>query len=222
MSPYLLVSLLPVLYNVIPSPHLVRWYRTNPRSAPIPDDVRVQIEQSSIHSAFIAQLILLAVVIVIVRRNELGLTEMGFSSYEWLGNVLLGCIAGLACVSVYGIGALFVPRASRVERRWEIRVPLWKWTMLSLSSSLVEELWRAASLVLLGRPEVVAVIATAIAFGLGHAQSRVRAIVISLVGAYLGILFVRSRSAWTLCGAHFVINMGVFSLLVVLGRKKRV
>jgi hypothetical protein len=215
-SAYLLVLLLPVLYNVIPSPRLVRWYLANPRSATIPSDVMVQIEQSAINSAFVGQAILLVLVIFIVRRSGLAVADIGLSTRHWVGELLSGCGAGLVCVALYGFAALFVPSTSGVAHRWELRTPFWKWTTLSVSSAVVEELWRVSSLTLLREPQAIAVAVTAIAFGCGHAQSRLRIIVVSLLGVYLALVFFQSGSAWTLFAAHLVINIGVFVLLKAL------
>lgn len=106
--------------------------------------------------------------------------------------------------------------------------PAYYWLTLTLVSfgvaGLREELWRAASLSILGRlwPRAfggtsgpyAAVVLTAIIFGLGHATQGVLAMALTAVlGLMLGAIMVFHRSIWPAVMAHGFFDATTFALL---------
>lgn len=211
---YFAASLLPLLYNLIPNPVLFRWYWSH-RETPVPADVAQRAELVGNVIPFFAQGTLLAVLWMLISHSRLTPRALGLTADDWESGVGFGVLAGLAWLGFYVVVLLaFRPSAERLARNWAVQVGLVYWLLLSASSAIVEEVWRAFCLVMLGEHgNAIAVGVTTVAFGLGHPMPLGRALSVMLFAIYAASLFLETRSLLVTVLAHAIVNIGVFVLI---------
>jgi membrane protease YdiL (CAAX protease family) len=164
---------------------------------------------------FIAQILMASILWLLIRHSGIRLATLGLSSEEWEKAVLKGVGAGLAWLGIYVWLLLrFRPGKEVIARHKLLQRSAAFWIPLSLTSAVIEEVWRGFCLVALaGHGDVEAVAITAIACGFAHARPRGRAVSATVFGLYMAWLFLSTRSLLAMVPAHAIVNIGTLYLI---------
>jgi membrane protease YdiL (CAAX protease family) len=169
---------------------------------------------------FLAHAILATLLALLVAQSGLSPDDFGIVQDRWKQSFAAGILAAAVWRGFYA-AVVYVARPDLRDfsRRWDMRVSFRYWVALSMSSAVVEEVWRAFCLVaLMSKGSVFSVTITAAAFGLAHAQPFGRALSMTLFAVYTAWLFLATQSLWSTVPAHFVVNLGVFALIRLKAR----
>jgi membrane protease YdiL (CAAX protease family) len=201
--------LLPILYVALPNPILFRWYWNNSTDAALPSDVEYR---AAVLHALLAQG-MLATILWQLSRHTLPSMEMGLHVSRLAVGIGIAAGSGWLLFCALVLTTLRPTREVLAKHR-AVRWPWQFWMSLSVSSAIVEEVWRAFCLLALsqlGHGAVVCV--TAIAFGMAHIRPTARAIFATAFGIFAAWLFLATRSVWPNIVAHGIVNVGLFFLI---------
>lgn len=162
---------------------------------------------------FIAQTLLASFLWLLIRHSGVRVAMFGLPSDAWRKSILKGCLAGLGWLAIYvGLLLRFQPRKEVIARHKLLQRSAVFWIPLSLTSAVIEEVWRAFCLLELGgRGEAVAI--TAIACGFAHARPLGRAVSATTFGLYAAWIFLSTRSLLVTVPAHAIVNIGTIYLI---------
>jgi membrane protease YdiL (CAAX protease family) len=213
LTPYLALAILPIVHTQVPNPVGVWWYLKNKKWAPMPSDIAEKADRAGRYTLFLIHSIVVILVLLLMRRYSVRTDQIGLDFRRWKFHLLVGSLVGLIWS---GLGELQL-RFSLVSRKRLAAHYLREgsfsfWLVIFLIGAFAEEFWRAFCLIALGNTGnavSLSVVLTALAFGLGHASSRVRGVTAAIFGIVQALLFVWLRSVPTTYSAHVVANLGV-------------
>ncbi len=206
--------LLPLLYLGILNPVLFRWHYKHGNTPPPPDLAR-RAERVDNLIPFVALATVFVAVLGLLRWAGQNLGSLGLIYAGIQPAAAYGIAAGLIWLSLYaGVIFLFRPTAQDFSQHLPARWGLPLWLPLSLSSAIVEEVWRAYCLISMAEfGNVIAISLMAAAYGLAHLLPLGRALSATLFGIFAAYLFLNSGLLWVPIFAHAVMNIGVFFLI---------
>jgi Type II CAAX prenyl endopeptidase Rce1-like len=164
---------------------------------------------------FMAQIILASVLWLLIRHSGFRFATFGLILDGWEKALFWGGLAGLGWLGIYVLlMLLFRPSKEILARHMLLQCSAAFWIPLSLTSAVVEEVWRGFCLVsLAGHGAVEAVAVTAIACGLAHAKPRGRAVSATAFALYAAWLFLSTHSLLATVPAHAIVNIGTLYLI---------
>jgi membrane protease YdiL (CAAX protease family) len=169
---------------------------------------------------YVGQLVLGVSIWMMFRRTNFPAEAVGLKWDGWQTATAAGVVAGLAWSGFYEwLLRIGRPSKQQLARHLLAQRSRAFWIPLSLSASVLEELWRAFCLVALGG-NVAAIGVTAIACGLAHPQSLGRVASATLFAIYAACLFLWTRSLWATVPAHALVNLG--AIVLIHSRSSRV
>jgi hypothetical protein len=206
--------LLPLIYQGVPNPIAVKWYWDH-ANAPMPPHMERKAFVVGTFVPVFQVLALGSLVWIIALRTGASLELLGWDLRGWLTTTAIGTIVGSGWLTLYvAILARGVLSRNQLAQHQFMQRSLAYWLPQSLAAAIVEEFWRALCLTsLCGVGSVPAIGITAVAFGLGHAESVGRTLSSTLFAVYVGAIFLWTNSLVATVVAHAVVNLGTLSLV---------
>lgn len=176
----------------------------------MPEGMRLKAEASGRYVLFVIDALLLVGVFYLAWRHRLPPDRMGVRLDHWETHALVGCFVGLAWEALKLAAAFLSPPSSSLRANDFMRGSAFLWIVIFLTGSIAAEVWRAFTLVTLitsGHSAELAVMMSAIAFGIGHLRLRLGgALGAAVAGAVFAVLFLWSGTLVAPFAAHFTAN----------------
>ena len=188
--------LYPFLYILTPNLVRFRW-GFEAGLAPMPPEVQEKAEAADRVVLCVADVILLAIVILLMHSSPISDYDVGLTADNWKAAFGMGILLSLFPL---GLGELLLRNRPPEEIRKEVESsgPLATWCGLTALGSFSHEFWRAfciAALIHQGLSAWVAILIAAAVYGTIHLQTSVaRALGSAAFGGAAGFLFVNTGS----------------------------
>jgi hypothetical protein len=209
---YVIAVLLPLSYQGIPNPVGVWWQFRHDATA-MPASVLKVATRVGNGIPFVSQAVL-AVALWFI-SNSVSMSAADDLSTGWTTAAAIGMVIGCGWLAVYGAIYRLTQRLPRaIERHQILRRSVFFWIPLSVSSAIVEEVWRRSCLVALASEgSAKALVVMAIACGIGHGLPIGRFVSATVFALLAGELFLSTQTLWATIPAHTVVNLGTVWLV---------
>lgn len=207
------ILILPLAYQAIPNPALVRWQLRH-GFASAPPDLARSAERWERLIPLLSTLLLLVGMIILVRSGGEGATRLKINCVRLSDALRDGFAAGIGWTAVQ-VGLMYLVRASigLVSQNPLSRWPATLWVPFSLIVAASEEVWRAYCLIRwMPYGVATAVSVTTLSFALAHFPPTGRAIFAAAFGLFAARLFIGSDSIWVPVFAHATVNVGALGI----------
>ncbi len=199
MSPNIVILALllyPLLYVLALNPVRFQW-GFKKGLAPMPRELEERAEAADRVVLFVADLILLVVVVLLMHGSLISAYEVGLTADNWKSAIGMGAMLSLVPLGLRELLLSNVP-PEVARKEFESRGPVATWCGLIALGSFSHEFWRAfciVALIRLGVSAWLAVIIAAVLFAAVSLQTGVaRALGSAAFGGAAGFLFVNTGS----------------------------